>query len=102
VTSGYSNLNDRSPSWLLRLARHLLPGAGLAENEIKPYAEAWHQRNLEALAWAGRGLRYRIVNLSFSGARVDDVLDRQIPALAGLAVAPSSRCGDCGSPGLVE
>jgi lysophospholipase L1-like esterase len=121
MTFEYSNLNARSPGWLLRLARHLLPGVGRVENEIKPYAEAWHQRNLEALAsadplwvvlgdslsqgvgassiersWvlqtcralADRGLRYRIVNLSFSGARVDDVLDRQIPALAGLAVAP--------------
>jgi lysophospholipase L1-like esterase len=121
MTFEYSNLNDRSPGWLLSLARRLLPGVGLVENEIKPYAEAWHQRNLEALArdeplwvvlgdslsqgvgassiehswvlqtWralADRGLRYRIVNLSFSGARVDDVLDRQIPALAGLAVAP--------------
>ncbi len=98
----YSNLNDRSPGWLLRLARRLLPGVGLVENEIKPYAQAWQRRNLEALAsagplwvvlgdslsqgvgasslehswvlqtWhalAGRGLRYRIVNLSFSGAR---------------------------------
>jgi lysophospholipase L1-like esterase len=121
VTFEYSNLNDRSPGWLLRLTRRLLPGVGLVENEIKPYAQGWHQRNLEALArdeplwvvlgdslsqgvgassiehswvlqtWralADRGLCYRIVNLSFSGARVDDVLDRQLPALAGLAVAP--------------
>jgi hypothetical protein len=77
VTFEYSNLNDRSPGWLLRLARRLLPGVGLVENEIKPYAEAWHQRNLEALAsdeplwvvlgdslsqgawtaWKGRGVR---------------------------------------------
>jgi lysophospholipase L1-like esterase len=121
VTFEYSNLNDRSPGWLLRLARRLLPGVGLVENEIKPYAQAWQERNLEALAsadplwvvlgdslsqgvgassiehsWvletqralADRGLRYRIVNLSFSGARIADVLDRQLPALAGLAVAP--------------
>jgi lysophospholipase L1-like esterase len=121
MTFEYSNLNDRSPGWVLRLARRLLPGVGLVENEIKPYAQAWHERNLEALAadgplwvvlgdslsqgvgassiehsWvvqaqralADRGLRYRIVNLSFSGARVGDVLDRQIPALAGLTVAP--------------
>jgi lysophospholipase L1-like esterase len=117
----YSNLNDRAPSWLLRLARRLLPGVGLVENEIKPYAEAWQERNLEALAsddplwvvlgdsmsqgvgassvergwvletWralADRGVRYRIVNLSFSGARVSDVLDRQLPALAGLSASP--------------
>ena len=121
MTFEYSNLNDRSPGWLLRLARRVLPGVGLVENEIKPYAQGWHQRNLEALAsadplwvvlgdslsqgvgassiehswvlrtWhalADQGLRYRIVNLSFSGARVADVLDRQLPALAGLAAAP--------------
>src|ERR1700742_1720371 len=109
----YDNLNDRAPSWLLRLARRLLPGVDLVGNEIKPYAEAWQERNLEALAsadplwvvlgdslsqgvgassignsWvletqralADRGVRYRIVNLSFSGARISDVLSRQIPA----------------------
>jgi hypothetical protein len=48
----YSNLNDRSPGWFLRLARRLLPGVGLVENEIKPYAQAWHERNLGALASA--------------------------------------------------
>jgi lysophospholipase L1-like esterase len=121
VTFEYSNLNDRSPGWFLRLARRLLPGVGLVENEIKPYAEAWQERNLKGLAsadplwvvlgdslsqgvgassiehsWvletqralAGHGFRYRIVNLSFSGARVSDVLSRQIPALAGLSAAP--------------
>jgi len=121
MTFAYSNLNDRSPGWFFRLARRLLPGVGLVENEIKPYAEAWQERNLAALAsadplwvvlgdslsqgvgassvehgWvpqtqralASRGVRYRIVNLSFSGARVSDVLSRQIPALAGLSAAP--------------
>ena len=39
-------------------------------------------------ALAGRGIRYRIVNLSFSGARVSDVLTRQIPALAALSATP--------------
>jgi lysophospholipase L1-like esterase len=115
----YSNLNDRSPGWLFRL---LLPGVGLVENEIRPYAGARQERNLAALAsadplwvvlgdslsqgigassvehgWvpqtqrslADRGVRYRIVNLSFSGARVSDVLTRQIPALAGLSAAPA-------------
>src|ERR1700761_4901152 len=121
VTFEYSNLNDRTPGWLFRLSRRLLPGVGLVENEIKPYAAAWGERNLDALActdplwvvlgdslsqgigassvdrgWvpqtqralAGRGVRYRVVNLSFSGARVGDVCDRQIPALAGLSAAP--------------
>jgi lysophospholipase L1-like esterase len=121
MTFEYSNLNDRSPGWLFRLARRVLPGVGLVEHEIKPYAEAWTKRNLEALASAdplwvvlgdslsqgvgassiehgwvlqtqrvltGHGVRYRIVNLSFSGARVSDVCSRQIPALAGFSAAP--------------
>src|ERR1700685_1929950 len=53
MTFECSNLNDRSPGWFLRLARRLLPGVGLVENEIKPYAQAWHERNLAALAAAG-------------------------------------------------
>ncbi|HEY0937815.1 MAG TPA: SGNH/GDSL hydrolase family protein [Trebonia sp.] len=117
----YSNLNDRAPGRLFRLVRRVLPGVGLVENEIKPYAVLWQERNLDALAatdplwvvlgdslsqgvgassvehgWvpqtaralAGRGVRYRILNLSFSGARVSDVLDRQLPALAGLSAVP--------------
>lgn len=105
-----------------RTARRLLPGVGLVENEIKPYAQAWQERNLEALASAdplwvvlgdslsqgvgassvehgwvpetqralvSHGIRYRVVNLSFSGARVSDVLNRQIPALAGLSAVPA-------------
>ena len=121
MTFEYSNLNDRSAGWLFRLARRLLPGVGLVESEIKPYAQAWTERNLAALAAAGplwvvlgdslsqgvgassvehgwvpqaqralasHGIHYRIVNLSFSGARVSDVHSRQIPALAGLSAAP--------------
>src|ERR1700744_3579918 len=53
MTFEYSNLNDRSPGWLLRLARRLLPGVSLVENEIKPHAKAWQERNLEALASDG-------------------------------------------------
>jgi hypothetical protein len=52
MTFEYSNLSDRSPGWFLRLARRLLPGVGLVEDEIKPYAAAWHERNLAALASA--------------------------------------------------
>jgi hypothetical protein len=53
MTFEYSNLNDRSPGWFFRLARRLLPGVGRVENEIKPYAQAWRQRNMAALASAG-------------------------------------------------
>jgi hypothetical protein len=77
---------------LLRLARRLLPGVGASSIEHGWVLQTWR-------ALAGRGVRYRIVNLSFSGARVNDVLNRQIPALAGLSAAPElvsvlsrSRC----------
>ena len=121
MTFEYSNLNERSPGWFLRLARRLLPGVNLVENEIRPYADGWQKRNVEALASAGplwvvlgdslsqgvgassiehswvlqtqralaeRGVHYRVLNLSFSGARVSDVLNRQIPALAGVSATP--------------
>ena len=35
--------------------------------------------------WAAQGHAYRLVNLAVTGARVDDVLDRQLPALERLA-----------------
>ncbi len=35
-----------------------------------------------------RGHEFRVVNLSISGARVADVIDRQLPALAGLGANP--------------
>ncbi len=37
---------------------------------------------------AEKGLQYRIINLSISGARVTDVLERELPALNGLATVP--------------
>ena len=118
----YSNLSDRPPSRFIRIARRLLPGVDAVEQEIRPYAQAWHERNLDALAssdplwvvlgdslsqgigassveqswvlqtWralAAHRRRYRVVNLSVSGARVDDVVRRQIPAIAGLAATPA-------------
>jgi hypothetical protein len=53
MTFEYSNLNDRSPGWFFRLARRVLPGVGLIEGEIRPYAETWAERNLAALPWSG-------------------------------------------------
>ncbi|UQX87090.1 SGNH/GDSL hydrolase family protein [Jatrophihabitans telluris] len=121
MTFEYSNPSDRPPSRFIVLARRLLPGVGLVEDEIGPYAAAWHTRNLDALAssdplwvvlgdslsqgigassidqsWVlqtwrvlvENGIRYRVINLSISGARVGDVLDRQLPAIAGLAASP--------------
>lgn len=39
--------------------------------------------------WTAAGTSLRLVNLSVTGARVDDVLDDQIPRLAALGVQPA-------------
>jgi lysophospholipase L1-like esterase len=122
VTFSYSNLSGRPSSHVLNLLARILPGVRKVENEIAPYAAAWHEHNLAALAstdplwvvlgdslsqgvgassighsWvlqaqrrlAAVGPNFRIINLSVSGATVPDVLDRQIPALNGLAAVPA-------------
>jgi lysophospholipase L1-like esterase len=122
TTFTYTNLSGRPSSHVLKLLARILPGVKKVENEIAPYAAAWHEHNLAALAstkplwvalgdslsqgvgassidqsWvlraqrqlAAAGLEYRVINLSVSGATVPDVLERQLPALNGLAVAPA-------------
>jgi lysophospholipase L1-like esterase len=122
VTFSYSNLSGRPASFVLKLLARILPGVRKVENEIAPYAAAWHEHNLAALAstdplwvvlgdslsqgvgassiaqsWvlqaqrqlAAEGRKFRIINLSVSGASVADVLDRQVPALNGLAAVPA-------------
>jgi lysophospholipase L1-like esterase len=117
----YSNLSARSPGRFITVARRVLPGVAKVENEIAPYAAAWHERNIAALAAPGplwvvlgdsisqgigassvdqgwvpqawsllhaAGIDYRVVNLSVSGARVADLIDRQLPAMNALAAAP--------------
>jgi lysophospholipase L1-like esterase len=120
ATFTYTNLSGRPSSHILKLLARILPGVKKVENEIAPYAAAWHDHNLAALAstkplwvvlgdslsqgvgassieqsWvlqaqrqlAAAGLDYRVINLSVSGATVPDVLERQLPALRGLASA---------------
>jgi lysophospholipase L1-like esterase len=122
ATFTYSNLSGRPSSAVLKLLARILPGVKKVENEIAPYAAAWHEHNVAALAsteplwvvlgdslsqgvgassiqqsWvlqaqhqlAVAGLEYRVINLSVSGATVPDVLERQLPALSGLAAAPA-------------
>ncbi len=50
VTFSYSNLSGRPSSQLLKVLARLLPGVKKVENEIAPYAAAWHEHNLAALA----------------------------------------------------
>ncbi len=113
----YSNLNDRPPGPFVTLASRLLPGVRAVQEQIEPYASAWQRHNIAALdatgplwvalgdsmtqgigapaydrGWVGqlaaRMPGWRVVNLAISGARVRDVLGRQLPALAALGVDP--------------
>lgn len=115
---GYSNLSGRPPGRLISLAGRFLPGIRRVQAQVEPYARAWEERNREALAsagplwvalgdsmaqgigasapeqsWVGQLARhlpeYRLVNLSISGGRVEDVLDRQLPAMDALDETPS-------------
>jgi lysophospholipase L1-like esterase len=108
----------RRPGTLGRLARVLVPGVRRVHNQVAPYAERWDQANAAAAAATGRlwvvmgdsaaqgvgapsydqgwvgQLRallpedWRVLNWSRSGARVQDVLDDQLPRLATLDVEP--------------
>ena len=49
-TFSYSNLSGRPSSHVLKLLARILPGVRKVENEIAPYAAAWHEHNLAALA----------------------------------------------------
>lgn len=119
MTTGfdYSNLSDRPPGRLVTTAGRFIPGVRAVQAQVVPYARAWRQHNLTALAatgplWVALGdsmtqgigasaydrgyvgqlaerLPYRVVNLSLSGGIVRDVLQRQLPALASLGNAPA-------------
>ena len=113
----YSNLSDRPPGRFVALAARFVPGVREVQEQIEPYARAWQQHNIAALAasgplwvalgdsmtqgigapahdrgWVGqlaaRMPGWRVVNLAISGGRVRDVLHRQLPALVALGVAP--------------
>ena len=109
----YSNLSGRPPGPVLSLAARLLPGVRKVQAQVEPYARAWEQHNRAAVqadgplwvvlgdsmaqgigasaydrGWPGQladrlpGLR--LVNLSVSGGRLTDLLERQIPAMDAL------------------
>jgi lysophospholipase L1-like esterase len=115
----YSNVSDRRAGPLLRIARRVVPGFGEVGAQVLPYAQEWRRRNLEALpgtgplwvvlgdslsqgigassvdaGWVPRVLAQlpgdvRVVNLSVSGARTQELIDRQLPVLAALGVEPA-------------
>ena len=106
----YSNLLGRPPGRVVSAAGLVFRGIRTVQGQVEPYAREWGQHNRAALArsgplwvalgdsmaqgigasvpwrgWVGQLAlqipQYRLVNLSLSGSRVVDVLDRQIPAL---------------------
>ena len=114
----YSNLSARPPGTAVRVLSRVLRGVRDVQAQVGPYAEQWRVANLAALersgplwvalgdsmtqgigasaydrGWTGQlgavaGLPTRLVNLSSSGARVSDVLERQLPALESLGATP--------------
>lgn len=108
----------RRPGTLGRLARRFMPGVRRVHEQVAPYAAEWDTANALALTqtgplwvvlgdsaaqgvgapsydqgWVGqlRALLHRdvrVLNFSRSGARVQDVLEFQLPRLAALDVEP--------------
>jgi len=109
----YSNLSGRPPGPVLSVAARLLPGVRKVQAQVEPYARAWEEHNRAAVqadgplwvvlgdsmaqgigasaydrGWPGqladRLPDHGLVNLSVSGGRLTDLLERQIPAMEAL------------------
>ena len=113
----YSNLPVRPSGRALRVLGTVLPGVRATHAEVVPYARAWEAHNARAVdgsgplwvvlgdsmaqgigasaydrGWPGQladrlDPSLRMVNLSVYGARVVDVLERQLPAARALGPA---------------
>jgi lysophospholipase L1-like esterase len=127
----YSNLSGRASGPFVRTASILLPGVRAVQRQVEPYARAWEQHNRAALAatgplwvvlgdsmsqgvgatahdrgWVGQLARsmpeHRVVNLSVYGGRVNDVVERQIPAMRSIGVDPDLVTVVIGSNDLIS
>lgn len=114
LTFDYSCSSGRPPTSLLRYTGLVLPGVRQVLGQVEPYARAWERGNADALGaqgplwvalgdsmtqgigasahdrgWVGQLAGdlpgHRVINLSFNGARVADVLERQLPAMRALS-----------------
>jgi lysophospholipase L1-like esterase len=74
-------LGSAGPLWVV-LGDSISQGVGASSVEEGWVPQAWR-------ILAGQGLHYRVVNLSISGATTTDVIEREIPAMNGLAAAPA-------------
>lgn len=73
-------LTGEDPLWVV-LGDSMAQGVG-----AKHYKDGWVGQLDRKLKQSGR--TYRLLNLSISGARISDVLEHQLPALAALGVQP--------------
>ncbi|WP_249009299.1 SGNH/GDSL hydrolase family protein [Conexibacter sp. DBS9H8] len=113
----FTNRTGRPSGPVLRMLSAVLPGVAAVQAQVGPYAAAWRAANLDALTRSGRRwvalgdsmtqgigasspfhgwvnqaaerlpVPLTIVNLSQSGARVEDVIDQQLPAWRSLPPA---------------
>jgi lysophospholipase L1-like esterase len=112
------SLAGRPPGRLVTILARLVPGVAAVRAQEVPYAQAWRQTNLKSLAgenvrWVVFGdsmsqglgasslsqswvsqlarsllMKVDVVNLSETGARVSDVMSRQVPVWRALPPAP--------------
>lgn len=109
----FSNRTGRPPGRIITAVSRFVSGIRRVQQQIEPYAAHWEERNRTELSrtgplcvvlgdsmaqgigashpergWAGQLIGrlpgWRLVNLSQYGARVDDVLDAQLPVAEGL------------------
>ncbi len=74
-------LQQKGPLWVV-LGDSMAQGIGASR-----YDQGWVGQLHSVLQKVGRD--YRVINLSVSGARVEDVLDRQLPAMRKLGTQPA-------------
>ncbi len=125
-------LDPVRPGVLVRTLGVVIPGVRRTGEQIESFARAWHDRNLRALdsglpivvslgdslaqgigatsidhGYVGRlaeefAGRVGVVNLSKSGAKIGDVIDRQLPALERLGIEPVALTCTVGSNDLLR
>lgn len=127
----YSNLSGRPTGPVIAFAGRFLRGVRQVQTQVEPYAHAWERHNRAAVTatgplwivlgdsmaqgigasaydrgWVGQLAeslpKHRLVNLSVSGGRVSDLLERQIPAMESLGAEPDLVTVIVGSNDLVS
>ncbi|MCW2830939.1 MAG: hydrolase family protein [Aeromicrobium sp.] len=127
----YSNLSGRPTGPVISFAGRFLRGVRDVQTQVEPYAHAWERHNRAAITasgplwvvlgdsmaqgigasaydrgWVGQLAPslpgHRLVNLSVSGGRVSDLLDRQLPAMRAISVDPDVVTVVIGSNDLIS